>query len=231
MSPGINAGDQKLADGGLGRHAVDHHRDARRDQDIKGRADADRAGGKFVRIAVTAHFRHRDLGHHRRRGSARAGHGAEDAAGEDGGDRKPALDVRAPVARRGVKVARESARGGEKCHQDEHRDRRQGVIRHRAEWSQADDPHHLAEIAGNNVDAEHAGTRERDRDRHAEDERKNQQHKRKRDHVDLSAASHGVHRQAGGASSLNRYDRLLRMRRRSMSMITVSERKPRGTRE
>ena len=129
-----NAGDQKLADGGLRRDAVDHHRDARRDQDIKGRADADRAGGKFVRIAVTAHFRHRDLGHHRRRGSARAGHGAEDAAGEDGGDRKPALDVRAPVACRGVKVAREPARGGEKCHQNEHRDRRQGVIRHRAEW-------------------------------------------------------------------------------------------------
>ena len=188
-----DAGDQELADGGLGRDAVDHHGDARRDQDIERRADADRAGGEFVGIAVAAHFRHGDLGHHRRRGSARAGHGAEDAAGEDGGDRKPALDVRAPVAGSGVKVAREPARGGEKCHQDEHRDRRQRVIRHRAERRQADDPHHLAEIAGDNVDAEHAGSRERDRDRHAEDERKDQHHKRKRDHVDLSAAAHGVH--------------------------------------
>ena len=95
-----DAGDQQLADRGLGRDAVDHHRDARRDQDVERRADADRARRQLVRIAVAAHFRHRDLRHHRGGRHARAGHGAEDAAGEHGGDGEPAPDVRAASWRR-----------------------------------------------------------------------------------------------------------------------------------
>ena len=39
------------------------------------------------------------------------------------------------------------------------------------------------EIAGDDVDAQHAGSRERDGDRYAENERKNQHQKRNRDHV------------------------------------------------
>src|SRR5262249_58908134 len=108
--PRHHARDQELADGGLGGDAVDHHGDAGRDQDVERGADADRAGGELVGIAVAAHFRHGDLGHHRGGGRARARHGAEYAAGEDRGDGEPALDVRAPVGGGGISVAREPAR-------------------------------------------------------------------------------------------------------------------------
>ena len=177
-----DAGDQQLADRGLRRDAVDHHRDAGRDQDVERRADADGAGRQLVRIAVAAHLRHGDLRHHRGRRGAGARHGAEDAAGEHRGDRQPAPDVREPVGRGGVEVARQSARGREERHQDEHRDGGQRVVGDRAERRQADDAHHLAEVAGHQIDAEHAGARERDRDRHAEQQCKNQHDKRKRDH-------------------------------------------------
>ena len=181
--PRHDAGDQELADRGLGGDAVDHHGDARRNQNVERRADADCARRQLVGIAVAAHFRHGDLGHHRGRGRAGARHGAENAAGEHGGDGEPAPDVRAPVGGGGVEVAGEPARGREERHQDEHGDRGQRVVGHRAERRQADDAHHLAEVAGDEIDAEHAGARERDRDRHAEHERENQHEQRKRDHV------------------------------------------------
>ena len=143
--PRYDAGDQKLADRGLGGDAVDHHGDARRDQNVERRADADCSRGQLVGIAVAAHLRHGDLRHHRGRRGAGAGHGAENAAGEHGGDGEPAPDVRAPVGGGGVEVAGEPARRREERHQDEHRDRGQRVVRHRAERRQADDPHHLAD--------------------------------------------------------------------------------------
>ncbi len=169
-----DARNQELADRGLGGDTVDHHGDARRDQDVERCADADRAGRKLVGIAMAAHLRHRDLGHYRRGGGAGARHRAEDAASEHGGDREAAADVRAPIGRGGVEVARQSTRGGEERHQDEHRDGGERVVGDRAERSQAQDPHHFAEVAGDQIDAEQARARERYRDRHAEEEGKHQ---------------------------------------------------------
>ena len=99
-----HAGDQQLADRGLRRDAVDHHRDAGRNENVERGADADRAGRQLLGIAVPAHLRHRDLGHHRRRRGARPRHRAENSAGEHGRDRKPAADVRQPGGGGGVEI-------------------------------------------------------------------------------------------------------------------------------
>ena len=168
---GHHAGDQQFANRCLGGDAVDHHGDAGWDQDVEGGTDTNCAGREFVGITMTAHFRHRDLGHHRGGGDARPGHRAEDAAGEHGGDGKTAADMRQPVRGGGVEVAGEPTRRREIRHQDEHRDGGQGIVGDGAERRQADDANDLVEVPGDDEDAEHAGACERDRDRHAEQQR------------------------------------------------------------
>jgi len=91
--------------------------------------------------------------------------------------------MRTPVAGGGIKVAGEPARGREERHQDEHGDRGQRVVGDRAERRQAEDAHHLAGVTGDEIDAEHARSGERDCDRHAEDERNNQHQEGKDDHL------------------------------------------------
>ena len=181
-----DAGDQELADRGLRRDAVDHHRDAGRNENVERRADADRAGGQFLGIAVAAHLRHRDPRHHRGGRGARPRHRAENAAGEHGGDREPAADVRQPCRGGGIEVARQSARGREIGHQDEHRNGGELVVGDRAERHEADDVEHLGEVAGDQPDAEHAGAGQRHGDRHAEQQAHQQdQHRQRGDHGNL----------------------------------------------
>ena len=165
--PGDHAGDEQLADRGLGGDAVDHHADARRDQDVEGRADADRARRQLVRVPAAAHLRHRDARHHRGGGQARPGHRAEDAAREDGGDGQTTLDPGEPVGGGGVEVAGEAARGREVGHEDEHGDGGQHVVGHRAERRRPEDPEDDGHVAAEEEDADDARRRQRERDGHA----------------------------------------------------------------
>ena len=163
--PGDHPRDQQFADRGLGHDTVDHHADARRDEDVEGRANPDRPRRQLVGVTMATHLRHGDARHHGRRCQARPGHGPEDAAGEDGGDGEAALDARQPVRAGRVEVAGEAAGGREVRHEDEHRDRRQHVVGHRAEGRCPQDAQHHVPVARVQVDADDARHRQREGDR------------------------------------------------------------------
>jgi len=132
--------------------------------DVEGRADPDRARGELVRVAVAAHLGHRDARHHRRRRKARPGHGAEDAAREDGGDGEAALDAREPLRPGRVEITGEAAGGGEVGHEDEHRDRGQHVFGRRAERRGPEDAKDHVPVAAEHVNADDASHRQREGD-------------------------------------------------------------------
>ncbi len=179
---GDHAGDEQLADRGLGRDAVDHHADARRDQDVERRADPDRARRQLVGVAVAAHLRHGDARHHRRRRQARPRHGAEDAAREDGGDGQAAADAREPVGAGGVEIASEAAGGGEVGHQDEHGDRGQHVLGGDAERRRSQDPEDHGRVAAEQVDADDPRRRQREGDGDPQEQRDHHHEERQIDH-------------------------------------------------
>ena len=79
-----NARHEQLADILLGDDRVDHQRYRWRDHDPERAAGGDRAGCQLVRIAISAHGRHRHFGHGRSRRERRAADGGKAGTGGDG---------------------------------------------------------------------------------------------------------------------------------------------------
>ena len=90
---GDDAGQKHAADRDVDGGGVDHHDDRGRDQNAERAGIADDAGGEFLGVADLAHAGDHDGadGDHGRR--RRAGQGGEQHAGEDAGDREPALKM------------------------------------------------------------------------------------------------------------------------------------------
>ena len=163
-----DAGDdprgEQLADIGLGHDAVEHQRDAGRDQDAQGAAGGDRAGRQAVGIAEAAHRRHRDLGHGGGGREARPADRAEPAAGNDRRHRQPATAVPEPLVGRLVEVVADPRPGDEIAHQDEQRQHREVVDHRHVGEGVADAPHRRRQ-------ADRVGEPRRADDRHAEADR------------------------------------------------------------
>ena len=90
---GDDAGDEQLADGGIGRHRVHDHDDRRRDQNAERAGGGDDAGAEPLGEPRPDHRRQKDRAdrHHGRR--ARPGDGREQRARQDAGDAETAVQV------------------------------------------------------------------------------------------------------------------------------------------
>lgn len=88
---GHDAGEEQVADGGAGQHAVEDEAERGRNQGAQERADRDQRGGVLAFVTVLAHGRDHDAAdgggfRGRRPGDAREHHAGDDA---DGGEAAP----------------------------------------------------------------------------------------------------------------------------------------------
>ncbi len=176
---GNDAGDEQLADAGLGHDAVDHHDDRRRDQDAERAAGRDRAGGERVAVAVLAHRRIGHLGEGRGGRDRGAADRAEAGAGDDGGHGKPAAPVAEEAVGGVIELVGHPRAHHEVAHQDEQRDDRQrvgqpGLVGHLRDHRRGDVEVELVGDAGEADDAHGEGHRHA-QEREDEESRKSDQ--------------------------------------------------------
>ena len=175
---GNDAGDEELADGGLGQQPVDDEDHRRRDQDPEGAPGRDRSGGQAVVVAEPAHLRHRHLRHRRGGGERRSADGGESGARADRRHREAAPEVAEEGVGGPVQLARETALVHEQPHQDEERNDGQAVVL-RGVDDQPPDHRDGASVGVEMHVAEHPDETHRERDRHAEQDEG--QHRREAD--------------------------------------------------
>ena len=120
---GNDAGDEKLADRGIGGDGVEHHRDRRRNQYPQRAGGGDHAGTEALREALRHHRRQNDRadGDHGR--GRRTGHRRKQRAGEHAGERQTAIPMPDHGGREADHAPRDPAMGEEAAGQDEERDR------------------------------------------------------------------------------------------------------------
>ncbi len=184
---GQDAGDEQLADVLLGDQPVDREHRRGRDHDAERAAGGDHAGGEGLRIAVAPHLRIGDLRERRRGRDRRAADRRKAAAGRDGGDAEPAPEMAEEGVRGAEQLAAHAGGGGERAHQQEHRDDGEIVVGHRAHGGVADDLEggRAADDVGEAADAHQS---HRHADRHA------QQHQHEQDDETEDGNRVGAHR-------------------------------------
>ncbi len=117
------ARDEQLADRHFRRHAVEDHRDRRRDDHAELRGGRLQRGGVGPRIAVPDQRRDQDRADRERRRHARPGDRREDHAGQHARRREPALDAADDRLRELDEARRDAARLHQVAGEDEERDR------------------------------------------------------------------------------------------------------------
>ena len=114
-------GDEELADVLFDNDAVDHQRDAWRNENAHRPAGRDGPGCEIFVVAISPHRRHGDFRHGRGGGDRAPGYRAEAAAGSDRRHRETALVMAEPGIRRVVQIFRQCGAIHERSHQHEQR--------------------------------------------------------------------------------------------------------------